>query len=1619
MGFWIPQNLQRRLLLHVLQQISIFSNLDLSNLDISLGSNSKFSFTDIDLHVSEIFIPYFDVKSGSVSQLDLKLNVSGGLEASGKGIHFTFIIKPEEITPEDISFSLSKSIQNLTTSIIQFSTEDVLTNKEADILKKTLEENNLSNTKPEKGLKNDKNNNSDNNNSDIPGTFVYQDHGSNEETEKLTTLQTMRNKVLNALLSKLTIILQDITIGIEDTQGHLQYEITLEGISLMSREDNIWQISMKDFSVVHHKVYSEAREESNTDSNIFDSKYSEGSIYMSALGSISKPTETMPSTGLLKLFSVDQLQMSFQGLNNIEDTSISNITIDINRVDIIPFNFVQLNDNVCLYLIKLIKKLMGAGILITESDNFKMEPVSAKEPKHKKKENNLLSFCCIKSLFLGLDEENNIQFEQLYLNQTDNGDCMINIDNLKTSGSDIKIKIEKKPILKGVLNHNLTEIMLNSHLDMKMNKKSLQLLLGIFNESSKWLNKYIFQTTRNYPKKTAMKNLNEPSSENKNFKVTGKSVSLSIQEEDYILSIVLNPFLYDQNKMIVNSDKLFGLLNDGKKIVEIFSLNNIVIQLFEQKQKFATYNEMMQKVFSLTKCTINIENAYIHLLQEQLDIILSTFVPLIKSINNKDNSKDYHKRVNCMRKSVRILSSLNVKRKESMFVNQIIFIKSIKYRLKNILKDTSFGSIKGKLLENMIIFPCIGDEIIFISESIDMKRVLNGHKVTENIFSSIPPTKIKKPNLYLQMISQENGTKFRVKLINIELRYRARWLNILRELRSVSNKKFDNESQGMEEGYQSKPSFDITFIESALLLQPYRLKTCLLVTFDHMVNNCEFTDHMNINSVLKNGNILLIDEFKGSKRINVPRVKDVTSFYITDGFSLIGRSKNMRIQTNNVIDMISMKFNLDHLSLLLCGDSFNAMIQTCIDLKYPETFPDERKYQTSFKEDINVMDNIDFEFFNKINTDINDPEGDSQQVNFNIVEDFLDHDSSEQEFVRTTNSIDDSGNDNNSDLPSIKIESNYIDKQNNFEILSIDKNKPFSLPPSEDFNVSISLQLSIKKCLIKLFDGYDWVYSRKIISKEIEKLGNSSSIEPEEINLFQSIYIQPNPDVNISQAITNTIQGIPRDESNSSPPINLHPSRTYKLLIDMDNVSIKVQNFNVDSGTIKANDKSFDYLNRVLIEVDTFEIIDNLETSTWNKIATILRHEHWSVNDPMFAFALDMIRPLNYLEALEYILRVKSCPLRLHLDRSTIDFLIRFIQFKDLRFELVDDYPDKIFIQKVAINPIKLVVDYKPHRVDYLALKSGHTSELMNLFTINGSSIILKRIESYGINGFDCLFKELIKQWGPDILKRQIGGVLSGITPLKTFISLGSGVKTLVTVLKSGSSNSFEGLATNANDDEKGEGEDWNGNIFLKTSTGKFIKLSLGMINGTQTILENTEAMFGGLGSKARGKPEADDTEQERVRSSRARVRAKDDDDLLHVNHLLKEDQLIGVNNKMINGHGPRALIIDSVNDDTRVRPRIISLYADQPLTIHEGLEDAYHSLEKHIQIAYDTVWQNDVESNRDISAAAISVAKVAPIAIIRPLIGATEAISKTLQGMANTLDKDNIEEIRDKYKLG
>ncbi|KAK5055337.1 hypothetical protein LTR84_013087 [Exophiala bonariae] len=108
----------------------------------------------------------------------------------------------------------------------------------------------------------------------------------------------------------------------------------------------------------------------------------------------------------------------------------------------------------------------------------------------------------------------------------------------------------------------------------------------------------------------------------------------------------------------------------------------------------------------------------------------------------------------------------------------------------------------------------------------------------------------------------------------------------------------------------------------------------------------------------------------------------------------------------------------------------------------------------------------------------------------------------------------------------------------------------------------------------------------------------------------------------------------------------------------------------------------------------------------------------------------------------------------------------------------------------------------------------------------------------------------------------------------------------------------------------------------------------------------------------------------------------------------------------------------DSIAGDDESKKQI-SLYADQPLGIVQGLRGAYASLERDLLLARDAIVAvpGEVMASGSATGAAKAVLKQSPTIILRPAIGATKAVGQTLLGAGNTLDKRNLRRMDEKYK--
>ncbi|KAJ7219339.1 hypothetical protein GGX14DRAFT_591678 [Mycena pura] len=536
-----------------------------------------------------------------------------------------------------------------------------------------------------------------------------------------------------------------------------------------------------------------------------------------------------------------------------------------------------------------------------------------------------------------------------------------------------------------------------------------------------------------------------------------------------------------------------------------------------------------------------------------------------------------------------------------------------------------------------------------------------------------------------------------------------------------------------------------------------------------------------------------------------------------------------------------------------------------------------------------------------------------------------------------------------------------------------------------------------------LYDGYDWAKTRKTIEGEVKEMrrrlakirqlvagGQSQDPTFEETGtlLFNSVYIGLEQDVDELEpaALIAAIDEELRDDfdtTSQSSWQSLRPSagsqpRTRSLkvhgkrLTRAKSPSIEFQLLGVESEVDQYHPDE-PIVSRTFVTVKDLEILDHIKTSTWRKFLTELRSDsHGNVRETdsnMVRVDLRSVRPVLGHPSEEARLRAKILPLRLYVDQDALDFLKKFFSFKDAQSEsgtpANSDSTGDTYFQLAEIFPVDLKLDYKPRRVDYRALREGRTIELMNFFHFDGAEMTLRHITLAGVTGWPRLFDMLNDIWTPDVKATQLVDVISGVAPIRSVVNVGSGVADLVLLP----------IAQYKKDGRIVRGVQKGATAFFKSTAVEAIKLGARLATGTQVILEQAEDVLGGQFKS----PVTTETVQP-----------------------------VPVGNY---GH--------SASDEDDEPEDLISRYAEQPADLKEGVQSAYKSLQRNFNSAAQTILAVPMEVyERSGSEGPVrSVIRAVPIAVLKPMIGASEAVSKTLLGLHNTLDPNVRHENEAKYK--
>jgi autophagy-related protein 2 len=537
-------------------------------------------------------------------------------------------------------------------------------------------------------------------------------------------------------------------------------------------------------------------------------------------------------------------------------------------------------------------------------------------------------------------------------------------------------------------------------------------------------------------------------------------------------------------------------------------------------------------------------------------------------------------------------------------------------------------------------------------------------------------------------------------------------------------------------------------------------------------------------------------------------------------------------------------------------------------------------------------------------------------------------------------------------------------------------------------NAPLKLRVRDMNIVWDLFDGYDWPRTRDIITQavdDVEARAEERRQQPQDEDeeedfveqdfLFNSVWIgvpikdekgalakRINHDIDdlVSETGSYATSTATRSTGATIRPrsatkvkgrkLKLERSKTKKIAFKISSVAVDLIVFPPSTGETQ---------NSTNVRVQDFEIIDHVPTSTWKKFLTsLIEPSKREMGRPMIELEVLNTKPVDDLAASELVIKVNVLPLRLHVDQDALDFVTRFFEFKDDTVPESDKPPEQPFIQRLEVMAVQLKLDYKPKRVDYRGIRSGHTTEFMNFLILDGADITLRHAIVYGITSFDKLNKTLNDVWMPDVRRNQLPGVLSGLAAVRPIVNVGSGVRDLVVVPM----REYKKDGRIVRSLQKGV------YAFAKNTTSEVARLGAKVAIGTQTLLEGAETFL----IPQSGSPRSPST-------------LHDWDDV-------------------------------DPNEGGEDEPRAVSNYANQPIGVKAGLRSAARYLERDLLTARDAIIAipGEVMEEGTGIGMAKAIARRAPTVILRPALGATKAVSHALLGVGNALDKDSRRKIED-----
>lgn len=281
----------------------------------------------------------------------------------------------------------------------------------------------------------------------------------------------------------------------------------------------------------------------------------------------------------------------------------------------------------------------------------------------------------------------------------------------------------------------------------------------------------------------------------------------------------------------------------------------------------------------------------------------------------------------------------------------------------------------------------------------------------------------------------------------------------------------------------------------------------------------------------------------------------------------------------------------------------------------------------------------------------------------------------------------------------------------------------------------------------------------------------------------------------------------------------------------------------------------------------------------------------------------------------------------------------------------------ELYFQKIKIKPVDIKIDYDVSFFNVLELQQGNVFQLLNLFPIEALELTLVQFELHGISGGGELGLKIAEHWVEDIYKKQIHRVLSGTAALRGISNIGASLHELMMIPMKDYTNS-RGLVRD-----------------LQKKTTNLVKtVAKETLHATHKLTMMIARGIARLTSHSSLNPSIKNNNDSNLSESLMRPSSK------------------------------------FSNNPSSYKQKV------QPSDLKDGLERAYEAMSREISFFSDTVIAIPVREYRQSGpgGAMVAVVRAMPLAILRPIGGASEAMSYTLLGLRNSIDPARKQEEED-----